>query len=47
MKHSDDAIVSDDMVLYYHLMHPGGDSTPSDPNLAKCPIDYSLAGRPL
>ena len=26
--------VSDDMVLNYHLMHPGGDSAPGDPNAA-------------
>ncbi len=26
--------VSDEMVLNYHLMHPGGDSAPGDPNAA-------------
>ena len=26
--------VSDDLILNYHLMHPGGDSAPGDPNLA-------------
>ena len=26
--------VSDDMALNYHLMHPGGDSAPGDPNAA-------------
>jgi sucrose-6-phosphate hydrolase SacC (GH32 family) len=25
-----------DMVLHYHLMHPGGDSMPGDPNAAFC-----------
>ena len=34
MKHIDEEIVSDDMVLNYHLMHPGGDSAPGDPNAA-------------
>ena len=24
----------DDMTLNYHLMHPGGDSLPGDPNAA-------------
>ena len=33
-KHTDKEIVSDDMVLNYHLMHPGGDSGPADPNAA-------------
>ena len=36
MKHTDDAIISDEMVLNYHLMHPGGDSQPGDPNVAFC-----------
>lgn len=36
MKHKDDSIVSDELVLNYHLMHPGGDSAPGDPNLAYC-----------
>ena len=26
--------LSDDMMLNYHLMHPGEDSRPGDPNLA-------------
>ena len=34
MKHTDKEIVSDDLVLNYHLMHPGGDSAPGDPNVA-------------
>lgn len=34
MKHSDGPIVSDEMALNYHLMHPGGDSAPGDPNVA-------------
>ena len=25
-----------DMTLNYHLMHPGGDSSPGDPNAAFC-----------
>ena len=25
-----------DMTLNYHLMHPGGDSMPGDPNAAFC-----------
>jgi len=36
MKHTDKAIVSDEMALNYHLMHPGGDSAPGDPNVAFC-----------
>lgn len=28
--------VADEMVLNYHLMHPGGDSLPGDPNAAFC-----------
>ena len=35
-KHTNKEIVSDDMVLNYHLMHPGGDSAPADPNAAFC-----------
>ena len=31
-----DTPVSDRMVLNYHLMHPGGDSAPGDPNPAFC-----------
>ena len=27
-------LLSDEMMLNYHLMHPGGDSAPGDPNLA-------------
>ena len=34
MKHTDDTVVSDEQVLNYHLMHPGGNSVPGDPNLA-------------
>jgi len=34
MRHTDETVVSDDLVLNYHLMHPGGDSIPGDPNLA-------------
>jgi len=36
MKHTDKTIVSDEMALNYHLMHPGGDSAPGDPNVAFC-----------
>jgi len=36
MKHTDKVIVSDEMALNYHLMHPGGDSAPGDPNVAFC-----------
>ena len=36
MKHTDKEIVSDEMMLNYHLMHPGGDSGPGDPNVAFC-----------
>ena len=36
MKHTDNTIISDEMALNYHLMHPGGDSAPGDPNLAYC-----------
>ena len=34
MKQSDNTIVSDELALNYHLMHPGGDSDPGDPNVA-------------
>ena len=34
MQQADETIVSDELVLNYHLMHPGGDSAPGDPNLA-------------
>ena len=34
MRHVDDAVVSEEMALNYHLMHPGGDSAPGDPNVA-------------
>ncbi len=34
MRQSDSAIVSDALALSYHVMHPGGDSDPGDPNLA-------------
>jgi beta-fructofuranosidase len=30
------AAVAENMVLHYHLMHPGGDSAPGDPNVAFC-----------
>ena len=36
MTPTDKDIVSDDLVLNYHLMHPGGDSSPGDPNVAFC-----------
>jgi beta-fructofuranosidase len=47
MKHTDDAIVSDEHTLNYHLMHPGGDSAPGDPNVAyfldgTCHLHYIL-----
>ena len=31
-----DDFVTDEMILNYHLMHPGGDSAPGDPNAAFC-----------
>ena len=34
MKLTEDKIVSEKMSLNYHLMHPGGDSAPGDPNVA-------------
>lgn len=33
---SNDRPVADEWVLNYHLMHPGGDSDPGDPNAAFC-----------
>ena len=36
MKPDEETIISDEMALNYHLMHPGGDSAPGDPNLAYC-----------
>lgn len=41
------AIVTDELALNYHLMHPGGDSAPGDPNLAyyldgTCHLHYIL-----
>ena len=32
----DDTTVSDELALNFHLMHPGEDSAPGDPNLAYC-----------
>ncbi len=32
----DENILTDELLLNYHLMHPGGDSRPSDPNAAFC-----------
>ena len=32
----DDSTVSDELALNYHLMHPGEDSAPGDPNVAYC-----------
>lgn len=42
------AVPADEMVLNYHLMHPGGDSLPGDPNAAfyldgTCHLHYILA----
>lgn len=34
MSHTDETIVTDELALHYHLMHPGGDSQPGDPNVA-------------
>jgi len=34
MKQINDAMASDELALNYHLMHPGGDSAPGDPNAA-------------
>ena len=34
MEYMDETVVSDEMALNYHLMHPGGDSAPGDPNAA-------------
>lgn len=31
---SNDTTVTEDLILNYHLMHPGGDSAPGDPNAA-------------
>ena len=47
MKHTDTAIVSNELALNFHLMHPGGDSQPGDPNLAyylggTCHLHYIL-----
>lgn len=36
MSDSDSNVISDEMALNYHLMHPGGDSAPGDPNVAFC-----------
>ena len=36
LKPDEETIISDEMALGYHLMHPGGDSAPGDPNLAYC-----------
>jgi len=33
-RHPASAPVPEEMVLHYHLMHPGGDSAPADPNAA-------------
>ena len=47
-------IVTDEQALNYHLMHPGGDSSPGDPNAiffldGVCHLHYilkhQLAGR--
>ncbi len=35
-RENNDTPVSNDMALNYHLMHPGGDSSPGDPNPAFC-----------
>jgi len=34
MTELNDSTVSDELALHYHLMHPGGDSEPGDPNAA-------------
>ena len=34
MTQPNDTTISDDLALHYHLMHPGGDSAPGDPNAA-------------
>lgn len=34
MNQIDNTTVSDELALHYHLMHPGGDSAPGDPNAA-------------
>lgn len=34
MSQASDSTVSDELALHYHLMHPGGDSAPGDPNAA-------------
>jgi len=36
MRRTDSSVVTDEMALNYHLMHPGGDSAPGDPNVAFC-----------
>ena len=34
MTDSSETVVTEELILNYHLMHPGGDSTPGDPNAA-------------
>ena len=36
LKPDEETVISNEMALSYHLMHPGGDSAPGDPNLAFC-----------
>lgn len=36
MKHKEEYVVTEEISLNYHLMHPGGDSSPGDPNAAFC-----------
>ena len=36
MNHTEMLGGQDDLVLNYHLMHPGGERAPGDPNLAYC-----------
>jgi beta-fructofuranosidase len=36
MSQTEGEFLTDDLLLNYHLMHPGGDSSPGDPNAAFC-----------
>ena len=40
MHNLESSILPEKMILNYHLMHPGGNSKPGDPNLAFCLDGY-------
>ena len=40
MRNLESSILPEKMILNYHLMHPGGNSKPGDPNLAFCLDGY-------